>query len=99
MNVHFLTTPPVGTILMLDAQRYELIGVEPYLRKDGGESRLLTWQAHCPDCGKPFEIKTGLKSKDLSRRCVDHRAGLRPVGKRGDRVVIRVIEPEGVEAA
>jgi hypothetical protein len=98
MRVEFLTTPPIGTALMLDDQRYELTAVEPYIRKDGTASRLLTWVAQCPDCGGEFAVMTGLKSKDLARRCPEHRQPLKRVqqGARGQGVKVRVIEPAGI---
>jgi hypothetical protein len=93
VNFHFLTTPPVGTVMMLDAQRYELEATEPYQRKDGGSTKLLHWSTHCPDCAEPFKVTTGLKGKDLARRCGECRGARQPVGKRGARIKVTIIEP------
>lgn len=93
MNFHFLTTPPVGTIMKLDAQPYVLVAVEPYRRKDGQQSKLLTWASDCPDCQSRFEVKTGLKGKDLTRRCPEHRNPNVAVGKQRTKIEVTVTEP------
>lgn len=67
----FETTPLVGTIIALDEQHYRLSAAEPHTCKDGRASAILTWGAQCPDCGDPFECKTGLSLKNLNRRCPD----------------------------
>jgi len=61
--------PIVGTELFLDEQRYELVGVEPYARRDGGNSFLLTWRGSCPECGADFESGTGTAGAPPRRRC------------------------------
>lgn len=97
----FDSAPHTGTKLWADEQAYRLVGAEPYIRKsDGCPSQLLRWETTCPaeGCGRSFIVKTGLKISGLTRRCEQHRAGLRPV-KLGRRraVQIRVELPLGHE--
>ena len=63
-----------------DGQRYELIGTEPYTRRDGSETTLSLWQSECPVCGKAFEVRTPARARKFepSRRCEKHkRPGVR----------------------
>lgn len=95
--IQFLTTPPLGTIVKLDDQAYRLLRIEPYVRLDGVRTKALTWEAHCPVCGEPFEVVSGLKSKGFTRRCAEHRnpmARVKPASGRGQPLQITVIEPD-----
>jgi len=61
-------------------QEYEMIGTEPYIRRDGTETLLVVWRSHCATCGKPFELRTPKESSkfDPNRRCQKHkRPGVR----------------------
>lgn len=78
----FYVEPTIGELIMLDGQRYELIGIEPYERKNGVQSHLLEWESHCADCGQRFTIKTGRSIKHLNRRCDLHKKSGVPVAKR-----------------
>ncbi len=78
-KVDFSSAPEIGTILMKEGQRYELIAHEPHVRTDGQTTTLLVWQSHCAETGHPFEIKTGLKIKYINRRCKQHSKPGRPV--------------------
>ena len=71
-SIRFKCPPDIGTIPMLDAQRYEVIGIEPYIRADGSASILIVWQAWCAETGHPFTLKTGLVAKGINRRCKKH---------------------------
>ena len=73
MIIAFKTTPKLGRVITVDAQRYVLIDTELYVRKDGAYSLLLTWQSYCPECGEAFSIKTGLRQRYINRRCDAHR--------------------------
>ncbi len=89
MKLAFSQTPPVGLVLSLDGQEYEMISSAPHQRKDGTPTTLLTWTTQCPDCGRRFQVTTGLVTKGLNRRCADHRQALKPVsGKR------RLVKPK-----
>lgn len=92
------TAPALGTVVMLDDQAYQLTGVEPYTRKDGLQSNVLTWTAGCAECGESFKTKTGLKATWLHRRCEAHRQLGKPVTKRGSKVTVRIIEPSQEQA-
>lgn len=89
----FLITPPVGTVMLLDAQPYRVVAIAPHTRRDGTPSNVITWEAHCAACGSVFVVTSGLKSGSIARRCMEHRNPVRPVGKRGARVTVKVIEP------
>jgi hypothetical protein len=45
---------------------------------------LIVWQSWCPETGHPFELKTGLRTKSINRRCQEHRAPGRPVPPRAE---------------
>jgi hypothetical protein len=68
-GVCFADAPAKGTKVVLDDQLYLLDRVEPYVRKSGTHSSLLTWLTVCPNCSVAFEVKTGLATKSLNRRC------------------------------
>ena len=71
-SINFTSPPKVGTILMCEGQRYEVVSLEPYVRKDGTTSILIVWQTWCAETGLPFTIKTGLAAKSVNRRCEKH---------------------------
>lgn len=66
--------PGEGTIIFLGEQRYDLIGVEARQRRDGGFFALMMWRSACPACGSAFHTTTGLRIRDLRRRCPEHRS-------------------------
>jgi hypothetical protein len=91
-HVDFVSAPSIGFGLLLDDQRYELVQVEPYIRRDGARSAILTWQSECPRCGNQFTVTSGLVAKALNRRCVHCRKiAYRPVSgkKRSEKVRVR----------
>jgi hypothetical protein len=45
------------TAFELDGQRYERIGGEPAVTKQGRQIALGIFRSHCPDCGAPFYLK------------------------------------------
>jgi len=94
--IDFALPPPVGTVLMLDQQAYELREARPASRNDGTSTMLLDWETSCPDCGTAFVVTTGLKTKSINRRCSACKRPDRPVkGRRGRRgkVKVRIIAP------
>lgn len=44
-HVDFTSPPPVGTKLKLDAQVYLVERLEPYMRRDGVRTTLITWRS------------------------------------------------------
>jgi hypothetical protein len=93
--VTFADEPPLGVIVRLDDQIFELVAAEPYTRKtDGAASWLITWESACPKCGEPFRCTSGRVVTTMTRRCGLHRMGSKPVkGKRGRKVRVQVTFP------
>ena len=60
--LNFSNPPQVGTVLLREGQRYELLEIRPYVRRDGKQTWLLVWQSHCADCDRAFEVITGIKT-------------------------------------
>jgi hypothetical protein len=62
-------------------QIYRRIAIEPYVRDDGSETRLATWESECPECGEVFTIQSTRLRKlhQPNRRCPDHRRPGSPV--------------------
>jgi hypothetical protein len=87
-RIDFRLLPRPGTVLMLDGQRYVVVGSDLHIRTDGETVPIILWQSRCAECGQPFECRTGLKARALNRRCEKHRrpgkaataAGLKRVG-------------------
>ncbi|HKR17644.1 hypothetical protein [Rhizorhapis sp.] len=93
MDFDFSEQPTVGTVILLDEQQYELVGVEPYRRRDGRKTELLVWATQCANCQSPFEVKTPLRTNGFSRRCAACRKPGKPVqGKRGRKVKVAMVE-------
>jgi hypothetical protein len=60
----------VGDTLAIGGRTATVAAVDPYTRKDGSASQLVTWRMDCAACAKPFTFTGGrfLRS-DTSRRC------------------------------
>jgi len=71
-RIAFVSRPEIGTVLMLEGQRYLLVDGTPHTRADGQPTLLLHWESHCPVCGVAFIVKTGLKAVAINRRCEKH---------------------------
>jgi len=85
-QIRFATTPKIGTVLLFEGQRYELIDQVPHIRVDGQPTTLLHWQSHCAECGTVFVTKTVLVCKHINRRCeAHHRKGPPVVPRRKNR--------------
>lgn len=69
----FKIPPAAGYVHERYGQRYELVSAEPYKRKDGALSAVLVWRSTCA-CGAQFEVRAGLTTNGLIRRCLEHRA-------------------------
>jgi hypothetical protein len=72
----------VGQVLKQGGQSYWLLKMEPYQRRDGANTVLLTWAGKCAECGRGFETKSPALPKWLSRRCDEHRAPGRPASEK-----------------
>jgi len=82
-SINFRIIPPTGTTLMLDEQRYVMIGSTQHERSDGTTVPMIIWRSQCPNCGQPFECKTTLKARWPTRRCKRHRQPGRAVTAAG----------------
>ena len=80
--VNFRTVPMAGKKIQFKDQRYMLIGSEPYRKRNGELSVILTWQSQCPECGEFFTTTSALVARYLIRRCKKHRKAGRPVTKK-----------------
>jgi hypothetical protein len=70
----FASIPAIGTSIKWGVQVYTVVATEPYTRKDGKASGLITWETACRDCGEKFNpTKTGLSGTFHQQRCVAHR--------------------------
>ena len=76
-SINFSIIPWVDTVLMLEGQRFVVIGSMLHRREDGERVPLIRWRSHCPTCGAAFECATSLKAQYPNRRCEKHhRPGL-----------------------
>lgn len=83
-TIDFGAAPPVGTVLMREGQRYELMTSRKHVRQDGRPTALLIWCSHCAECAAPFEVTTGLKNAGaINRRCALHHKPGRAVTESG----------------
>lgn len=80
-KIDFKRVPEIGSVLMFDGQRYELVDSSPYQTREGRPDTILHWQSHCPECGKSFVATSTLKSKCINRRCPKHHKRGVPVAK------------------
>ena len=80
-RIAFARCPEIGTVLMLEGQRYVLVDCTPHTKANGQPTFLLHWESHCPDCGATFLVKTGLKASAINRRCEQHHRMGVPVAK------------------
>ncbi|CUU41682.1 hypothetical protein [Blastochloris viridis] len=78
-RIAFNVAPSIGTVLLVEGQRYEVSALNPHQRRDGKPTTLITWRGYCADCGQPFEQTSALTAKGLNRRCPQHRSPGHPV--------------------
>lgn len=99
MEIFYPSAPAVGTRMQIDLQTYELIAVEPYVRKDGAVTELLRWEAMCAKCGAPFHTTSTKRIHSIARRCEEHRRAGSPVsGRRGRKITVTIVPPHGKAA-
>ena len=72
-RVRFGTEPPVGLVLVIDDQRYEIVGAIDHVRLDGSPTRLAVWRSTCFECGETFECKCPALMLPETRRCREHK--------------------------
>lgn len=91
-TIDFVKPPKIGTVFLLEGQRYEVIDLLVHTRRDDAVTMLILWRGFCADCGTEFTFKTGLRAKSVNRRCDNHKRPGKPVsakGRRRQRLFIR----------
>ena len=78
-KIAFIAPPVLGTLLMIDGQRFEVVELIPHRRRDGQQTVLISWASHCARCGQPFRQTTGMTAKSPNRHCPAHHAPGVPV--------------------
>lgn len=73
-DTKFAEVPPIGVAVDVRGQRYDLIAIEPYTRKDGTSTQLSVWMAECTVCCRPFVARAPVLSMPETRRCDEHKA-------------------------
>jgi hypothetical protein len=63
----------VGSRLDASGQLFVATAVEPYTRRDGAPSQLVTWRGHCATCGAPYDVKGSRHASHLPKNCEQHR--------------------------
>ena len=59
---------PGVSVRLTCGQEYHLAKNEPYVRRDGLLSRVLTWTTVCPETGESFEVVTARQFKEFPAR-------------------------------
>lgn len=72
-RIRFVSEPPVGLVITVNEQRYEVVGGLDHVRLDGEETRLTIWRSSCAECGAPFEFRAPATAPPQNRRCDDHK--------------------------
>jgi hypothetical protein len=62
-----------GASLLANGREFVAAAVEPYTRRDGTASQLVTWRGQCALCGAPYDVKGGRAAKHLPLNCEQHR--------------------------
>ncbi len=76
-------TPGCGIQMKDIGQEYRVVGLVPYVRRDGTKTELALWVSHCPACRQPFAFFTPtVTTFSPNRRC-------RRCAKPGRRVVAK----------
>lgn len=84
-KIAFAVPPTLGTLLMVDGQRFEVVGLVDHRRRDGTPTVLIRWASHCAECGQPFTQTTSMTAKNPNRRCPMHHAPGLPVTAEGQK--------------
>lgn len=77
-QVDFDEEPAIGSLIPFDGVTFSVVGYEDYVRRDGTPSMLIVWNSRCVDCGDEIEIRTGMKSRGITKRCEKHRKKGKP---------------------
>lgn len=94
-RIDFRILPMPDTVLMLEGQRYEVVGSDLHVRPNGETVPIILWQTHCAECGESFECRTALTARTLNRRCEKHRRPGKAISAAGRKRVGRHIARHG----
>lgn len=72
-EIDYEIAPERGDVVRFDGHPFTVMGYEAYVRRDGTSSSLIVWTSHCADCGTPILVKTGFRSKTITKRCEAHK--------------------------
>lgn len=56
----------------INGRFYTVADIQPYMRRDGEASWVVTWEGRCATCDAPFLVKEGCYPSRMNVRCVDH---------------------------
>ena len=59
----------IGDWFSWRGQVYTILKIEPHIRLDGKESRIVHLESVCPKCKKRFELTKGISLRAPKRRC------------------------------
>ena len=68
--------PEIGCVAFVQHQRFECVGIQPYITRAGRDVQLSLWVGRCADCGAPFDLVTPRRNGAVRvdrRRCAEHR--------------------------
>ena len=71
--------PTVGDVFRFDGQDFKVAKVEPYVRRDGEKSIVVTWHSSCPECATTVINTSGFAARFPRRRCPAHLSPRRKV--------------------
>jgi hypothetical protein len=62
-----------GIQIVSSGRSFVAVGVEPYTRRNGAPSQLVTWRGHCATCSAEYETKGSRAGGNLPVNCPAHR--------------------------
>jgi hypothetical protein len=62
-----------GAQIESGVRQFTAIAVEPYTRRNGTPSQLVTWRGHCATCSAPYDTKGSRSGHKLALNCDQHR--------------------------
>jgi hypothetical protein len=72
-EIDYDIAPERGEVVLFDGRPFVVLGYEAYVRRDGTSSSLIIWKTTCADCGVEVVVKSGFRSKTITKRCEEHR--------------------------
>jgi hypothetical protein len=62
-----------GAQILSGGRKFTAVAVEPYTRRNGTPSQIVTWCGHCATCSAPYETKGSRAGHNLAINCEEHR--------------------------